>query len=85
MLSSSQLKSHKVESHIGADIVSGYSRRGQDSGNIVSIQPEISSGDTKGFQFTAWGSVGFDKEDAKELDLTLGYEIKDSASLLLTG
>lgn len=64
----------KVEAHIGADIVSGYIWRGQDSGNI-SIQPEISLG-YKGFSITAWGSVGFDKEDAKELDLTLGYEYK---------
>ena len=64
----------KVEAHIGADIVSGYIWRGQDSGNI-SIQPEISLG-YKGVSITAWGSVGFDKEDAKELDLTLGYEYK---------
>lgn len=29
----------------------------------------------KGLYFTAWGSVGFDKEDTKEIDLTLGYEV----------
>lgn len=62
----------KVEAHVGADIVSGYIWRGQDSGN-ASIQPSLSLA-YKGFSLTAWGSVGFDKEDTKELDLTLGYE-----------
>lgn len=62
----------KIEAHAGADIVSGYIWRGQDSGN-VSIQPSVSLG-YKGISLTAWGSVGFDKEDTKELDLTLGYE-----------
>lgn len=61
----------KVETSIGADLVSGYVWRGQDLGN-VSIQPSMSIS-YKGFSLTGWGSVGIDKEDTKEFDLTLGY------------
>lgn len=61
----------KVEASVGADLVSGYIWRGQDLGN-VSIQPSLSVS-YKGFSLEAWGSVGFDKEDDKEFDLTLGY------------
>lgn len=61
----------KVEADIGADLVSGYIWRGQDLGN-VSIQPSASVS-YKGFSLSAWGSVGIDKEDTKELDFTLGY------------
>ncbi len=63
----------KVEASVGLDIVSGYLWRGQDLGN-VSIQPSAGIS-YKGFSLSAWGSVGFDKEDDKELDLTLGYGI----------
>lgn len=62
----------KVEASVGADIVSAYLWRGQDLGG-VSIQPSISLA-YKGLSLEAWGSVGFDSEDDKELDLTLGYE-----------
>ena len=41
----------------------------------VSIQPEVSLA-YKGFSLTGWGTVGFDKDDIKEFDLTLGYEVK---------
>lgn len=61
----------KVEASVGADFVSSYLWRGQDLGG-VSIQPSISL-DYKGFTLEAWGSVGFDSEDDKELDLTLAY------------
>ena len=61
----------KVEADIGADLVSGYIWRGQDLGN-VSIQPSASVS-YKGFFLSGWGSVGLDKEDTKEFDLTLGY------------
>lgn len=61
----------KPEAGIGADLVSGYIWRGQDLGN-VSIQPSASVS-YKGFSLSAWGSVGIDKEDTKELDFTLGY------------
>lgn len=62
----------KVETSIGADIVSKYIWRGQDLGG-VSIQPEASIA-YKGLSLTAWGSIGIDSEDAKELDLILAYE-----------
>lgn len=61
----------RVEASVGADLVSGYVWRGQDLGN-VSIQPCVSL-DYKGLSLTAWGSVGIDKDDTKEFDLTLGY------------
>lgn len=61
----------KVEASVGVDLVSGYVWRGQDLGN-ASIQPTVSIA-YKGFSLAAWGSAGFDKEDTKEFDLTLGY------------
>ncbi len=61
----------KVEASVGADLVSNYIWRGQDLGNI-SVQPSLSIG-YKGFSLSAWGSVGFEKSDTKEFDLTLGY------------
>ena len=63
----------KVEAHLGADIVSDYIWRGQDFGN-VSLQPELSVG-WKGLSLSVWGSVGLsNKDDARELDLTLSYK-----------
>ena len=63
----------QVEGHLGADIVSNYIWRGQDFGH-VSLQPELSVG-WKGLSLAAWGSVGLsDKDDPRELDLTLSYE-----------
>jgi hypothetical protein len=64
----------KFDASVGMDLVSGYIWRGQDLGN-VSIQPEVSLA-YKGFSLTGWGTVGFDKDDIKEFDLTLGYEVK---------
>ncbi len=61
----------KVEASIGADLVSGYIWRGQDLGG-VSVQPSLSVG-YKGFSLEAWGSVGIESSDTKEIDLTLGY------------
>lgn len=61
----------KVEASVGADIVSGYTWRGQDLGG-ASIQPSLSVA-YKGFSLSAWGSAGIDKDDTKEIDLTLGY------------
>ena len=63
----------KVEASVGAELVSGYIWRGQDLGN-VSVQPSLSIA-YKGFSLSAWGSVGFEKSDTKEFDLTLGYSI----------
>lgn len=62
----------KVEASVGASVVSKYVWRGQDLGG-VSIQPELSLS-YKGLSLTAWGSVGIESKDAKELDLILGYE-----------
>lgn len=62
----------KVEVSVGADVVSGYIWRGTDCGG-VSIQPGISVAKS-GFSLAAWGSVGIDSDDTKEIDLVLGYE-----------
>ena len=62
----------KVEASVGADLVSGYIWRGQDLGG-VSIQPSLSVS-YKGLSLSAWGSVGIDSADPKEVDLTLAYE-----------
>ena len=62
----------KVSATLGADLVSQYIWRGQDLGN-VSLQPTLGVA-WKGLSLTAWGSVGFDKDDTKELDFTLKYE-----------
>lgn len=61
----------KVEVSVGIDLVSGYIWRGQDLGG-VSLQPSASVA-YKGFSLEAWGSVGIESKDDKELDLTLGY------------
>ena len=61
----------KVEASVGADFVSNYIWRGTDCGG-VSIQPSMGVS-YKGLSLIAWGSVGIDKEDAREIDLTLGY------------
>ena len=63
----------KVETSMGADIVSQYYWRGQDLG-AISLQPTLGIG-YKGLSLTAWGSVGISQpEDTKEFDLTLAYE-----------
>ncbi len=61
----------KVETAVGADLVSSYIWRGIDSGG-VSLQPSMAVV-YKGLSLAAWGSVGIDKKDTKELDFTLGY------------
>lgn len=60
-----------VEATASADFVSNYIWRGQECGN-VSIQPTLGLS-YKGLALTAWGSVGIESSDTKELDLTLGY------------
>ncbi len=71
MSSTALMAQDKVEASVGADLVSGYIWRGQDLGN-VSVQPSLSVS-YKGFSLSAWGSVGVEKSDTKEFDLTLGY------------
>ena len=63
----------KVETTVGADLVSGYIWRGQDLGG-ASIRPSLSVA-YKGLSLSAWGSMGINSEDAKEIDLTLAYEV----------
>lgn len=62
----------KPEVDLGVDFASAYIWRGQELGG-VSIQPEVTLS-YKGFYVSAWGNVGFDAQDTKEIDLTLGYE-----------
>ena len=64
----------KVEANLGLDFVNQYIWRGQDLGN-VSLQPTLGAS-WKGLSLSAWGSVGFDKDDTKELDLALSYSTK---------
>jgi len=61
----------KVEASLGVDLVNQYIWRGQDLGN-VSLQPTLGVA-WKGLSLSAWGSVGFAKDDTKELDFTLSY------------
>lgn len=71
----------QVVAGVDVDLVSGYIWRGQDLGG-VSIQPSVCI-TYKDFSLEAWGSVGLDKEDDKEFDLTLGYT-SGSFSLSIT-
>lgn len=63
----------KVETSVGADLVSSYIWRGQDLGG-VSIQPSVGIA-YKGVSLSAWGSTSFsgDSGNDKELDVTLSY------------
>jgi hypothetical protein len=74
MIPSAITAQNSVEASVSADIVSHYVWRGQDRGG-VSIQPEARVA-WKGLSLTLEGSAGFDSDDDKELDLTLGYELK---------
>jgi len=59
---------------IAADFVNEYIWRGQKCGD-VSVQPTLGVG-YKGLSLTAWGSCGLsNKDDVKEMDLTLAYTI----------
>ena len=71
-LPATSMAQDKIEASIGADLVSKYLWRGQDLGG-VSVQPYASVG-YKGLSLTAWGSIGFNSDDDKEIDLTLAYE-----------
>lgn len=64
----------KITADTGAELVSGYIWRGQELGH-VSLQPALTIG-YQGFSLSGWGSVGFDKDDTREFDLTLGYAAK---------
>ena len=64
----------KVSATLGVDFVNQYIWRGQDMAN-VSLQPTLGV-EWKGLSLSTWGSVGFDKDDTKELDFTLAYSKK---------
>ena len=68
------LAQDKVEPNVGADFVSQYVWRGQNLAG-VSIQPSLGIS-YKGISLSAWGSVGFHKDDTKEVDLSLSYAWK---------
>ena len=71
-LPATSMAQDKVELGGSADVVSKYIWRGTDLGG-PSVQPSLSVA-YKGLSLTAWGSIGFDSEDDKEVDLTLAYE-----------
>ena len=64
-------KTVEVEAHVQADLISHYMWRGTDMGGI-SIQSELGVS-WKGLSLSAFGNAGFDKDDVKEIDLTLNY------------
>lgn len=61
------------KAYVQADLVSHYMWRGADMGGI-SIQPELGIS-WKGLSLSAFGNAGFDKDDVKEIDITLGYKL----------
>lgn len=64
----------QVETSVGADLVSNYVWRGQKLGDAA-IQPYASI-EYMGFGLEAWGSYGIvNSDDAKEIDLTLSYNL----------
>lgn len=71
MSSTACMAQDKVETSVGADLVSNYIWRGQELGGM-SVQPSASVS-YKGFSLGAWASVGLDRNDTKEFDFTLGY------------
>lgn len=62
----------RVEGSVSADIVTQYIWRGQDLGGF-SFQPTASLS-WQGLSLNVFGSTGLDKEDPREIDLTLGFQ-----------
>ena len=74
LASATALAQEKIETNVGADIVSQYVWRGQDLGSTA-VQPTLGIS-YKGLSLNAWGSFALtDPADTKEFDLTLGYTI----------
>ena len=74
VLSGTALAQEKVETTLKADFVNEYIWRGLKCGDVA-VQPTLGIG-YKRLSLTAWGSYGLsNKDDVKELDLTLGYTI----------
>jgi hypothetical protein len=64
----------KFEASIGADVVNKYVWRGFNQNSGVSVQPSLSLA-YKGFSIGAWGSTSVTELEAKEFDLSVGYEV----------
>lgn len=69
---STTIGQNKVEPITELEVASAYIWRGQNLGGI-SFQPNIGVG-YRNFSLTAFGSVGLDQKDTKELNFTLGYD-----------
>ncbi|MBO6187678.1 MAG: hypothetical protein J6O23_04140 [Prevotella sp.] len=66
------LAQDRVETTIKGDFVNEYIWRGLKLGDVA-VQPTLGVG-YKGLSLTAWGSYGLsNKDDTKEMDLTLAY------------
>lgn len=64
----------QVEGSVGLDLVSHYMWRGSDKGN-VSILPYAKLS-WRGAFLKLHGATGFDKDDAREVNISLGYKYK---------
>jgi len=65
----------RVETSVGADVVSSYIWRGQKMGDAA-VQPALAVS-WRGLSLGAWGSYGItNPDDNKELDFTLSYAAK---------
>lgn len=64
----------KVETTLGADVVSSYVWRGYNLGSAA-VQPSLGVS-WKGLSLSAWGSYGFvNTNDNKEIDINLAYSV----------
>ena len=66
-----QVVKEKAKPIFGITLVNQYIWRGLDEGNVC-VQPTVGVS-YKGLSFSAWGSVGFQRDDLKEFDLLLSY------------
>lgn len=66
-------KKMRAEVVVGADFVTNYIWRGQKFGGI-SLQPFVELNYGR-FSASAWGSLGLDWSDPKEIDLAIAYQI----------
>lgn len=74
LTSTTEAGAQKAEVAVGADMVSQYIWRGQESGSTA-LQPTFGVS-WKGLSLSAWGSIGLvNPSDTKEFDLTLSYSI----------
>ncbi len=67
----SDVKRKSIQSELSIDLLSQYIWRGLYNGK-VSIQPTLGL-EYRGLSLSAWGNIGFDDKDPKEIDLTLAY------------